>query len=829
MNKIKRLLTKRILLLSLPITVAAILGASVFTQPQNTVQAADNNFTDGITVDSKGDGADANTADSICDDGSGNCTLRAAIEESNQEAGSQTIEFNITGPADFTNGAQSGYTIQPNSALPDITDTVTIDGYSQPGAQANLAAAPNPLNGVLLVEIDGVNAGINKSGIVINGPSGVQVRGLVIDNWDNAGIQIGGDNAEIYGNYIGTDYSGSVAKPNMGNGVDGWLSIGNNALIGGLDASERNLISGNSGAAMGIGYDHNNWQLLGNYIGVAADGVTALPNAQPGGSGNPSIDFVSGTIVGGLAPGSTNVISGNLGHGIAPHDSPNTQIIGNLIGTDYTGTVPLGNGVAGITISGNSSNSVISKNVIADSGIDDIFIQDIQNVLIAGNAIGTDITGTIDMGSGQGEILSDNSTGIIGGTAADDANIIRYGASGGISLYNGSNISILRNNIYSNSGLGIDLDFSGAAINDPNDSDTGSNDLLNFPTYDDYNESGGDTEVNYRLDVPAGDYRIEFFSNAAPDPSGNGEGEIYLGHHNITHPGGGEMSFSHVLSGVTGVTNLAMTNTERNVATTSGFGSTSEFGGQTPPNTDLAIEKDLLNPEDVAQGATLQYEVTITNQGWSPADLSSFATIGGGQPLFYDFAPTELTNAQPYLADGPLPGTSFIDVTNPDLTCLWADGGVGLYWNTSPYADYGMIVCWYTGANAELLPGNTITATFTLDLSSDSDLVFNNYAMVSALPNDPDSGSMALEITNVYGNSTPDFVIESTTGFNNIAVSRYPAPVDPEESVPGNTNDQGQNSGGLVKTGQEAYALILLVTLLISSVLALVVLTRRKA
>ena len=783
----------------------AFLGLAAIDHNREIVHASDNNFTDGITVDSKGDGADANTADSICDDGAGNCTLRAAIEESNQETGTQTIRFNITGASDFTNGGQNGYTIQPNSALPFVTDTVIIDGYSQPGSLANSAIAPNPFNGRLLIELDGINAGVNQSGIVIDGAADVRIQGLIVNNWTNAGVIIGGDNAKVYGNYIGTDYSGSVAKPNMGNGVDGWLSIGNNALIGGLDASERNLISGNSGAAMGIGYDHNNWQLLGNYIGVAADGVTALPNAQPGGSGNPSIDFVSGTVVGGTAPGSTNVISGNLGHGIAPHDSPNTQIIGNLIGTDYTGTVPLGNGVAGITISGNSSNSVISKNVIADSGIDDIFIQDIQNVLIAGNAIGTDITGTIDMGSGQGEISSDNSTGIIGGTAADDANIIRYGASGGISLYNGSNISILRNNIYSNSGLGIDLDFSGAAINDPNDSDSGSNDLLNYPEYIHIAESGGDTTIAYRLNVPTGDYRIEFFSNTAADPSGFGEGETYLGYVDITHPGGGTVNFSHTLTGITGITNLSMTTTERNVATPSGFGATSEFSNVNGvvPISDLSIVKTLVNPEDVAIGATLKYQFNITNNGPDAVDLASFpGTNMGVNNLVVDIMAPDITYAG--------------NVNNPNISCLSAGAGSAVMFGPAManHSDHELVFCHWSGPSHLLANGASFSFTLDVSVQPFSDLIFDNYSIIPlSTTGDPDGFTMGQIFSS--GNDVIDGFRQNNS-INNFSLAAYPLPKVPSSSVSGSAQSLLSN------TGQGLYIIISVVAIILVSLFGFV-------
>ena len=78
-----------------------------------------------LTVDDTGDASDFSTADGFCDtDDSaddGPCTLRAAIEQANFDAGTDTINFDITGAGP--------HTINPASALPTITDPVIIDGY----------------------------------------------------------------------------------------------------------------------------------------------------------------------------------------------------------------------------------------------------------------------------------------------------------------------------------------------------------------------------------------------------------------------------------------------------------------------------------------------------------------------------------------------------------------------------------------------------------------------------------------------------------------------------------------------------------------------------
>src|SRR5947209_19288119 len=77
-----------------------------------------------FTVNSTGDGADSNVGDGVCNDGAGNCTLRAAIQQANATPGTDTINFQIG------SGAQ---TITLTTDLPIITDSVVIDGTTQPG------------------------------------------------------------------------------------------------------------------------------------------------------------------------------------------------------------------------------------------------------------------------------------------------------------------------------------------------------------------------------------------------------------------------------------------------------------------------------------------------------------------------------------------------------------------------------------------------------------------------------------------------------------------------------------------------------------------------
>jgi hypothetical protein len=154
---------------------------------------------------------------------SGAGSFRQAILDANNTPGANTISFAIG------TGVQ---TIKPVSALPAITNAVTIDATTQP----NYAGKP-------LIVLDGSLAGANANGLTITAGSSI-VRGLVIDNWSGDGIELSTNgNNQIQGNYIGTDATGGVAGAKAGYGIE--VASGLNNTIGGTAAGTGNLISGN--------------------------------------------------------------------------------------------------------------------------------------------------------------------------------------------------------------------------------------------------------------------------------------------------------------------------------------------------------------------------------------------------------------------------------------------------------------------------------------------------------------------------------------------------------------------------------------------------------
>ena len=139
----------------------------------------------------------------------------------------------------------------------------------------------------------------------------------------------------------------------------------------------------------------------------------------------------------------------------------------------------------------------------------------------------------------------------------------------------GSGNTISANILSNNGGLGIDLNADGVTGNDAGDADTGPNDLLNFPAITLANEFGGTVTVNYDLDVPAGDYHVEFFSNASgADATGYGEGETLVATATVAAHPGGLVTYNTTFAGLVGDV-LTATTTEDTGAGT--FGATSEF------------------------------------------------------------------------------------------------------------------------------------------------------------------------------------------------------------------------------------------------------------
>ena len=482
---------------------------------------------------------------------SGPGSLRQAILDANALGGTDTIDFNITTTDPGYITSTDSFRIQPGSALPTVTDPVIIDGYTQPGASTNTNPITTSTNAVLQIELDGTNAGASVDGLTITAGRST-VRGLAINRFDGDGIylQRRGGNV-IDGVFIGTDVTGSL---DLGNGRAGVsiVSSSPNNTIGGTASSARSVISGNRWEIIA---DSDGNVITGNFIGTDSTGSFAL---GPPFSTGILLQVSTNNVIGGASPGSRNVISGHsIGVNIAASAAGN-RVHGNLIGTDVSGTISLSNGI-GVWLQASffdgPTNNLIGGpapgegNVISGNRIG-IFIEDDDLVgttgnLIQGNLIGTDISGTGALGNSSFGVWVRGASGnTIGGTASGEGNVIAHNGGDGVFVESGDSTAIVSNSISSNVGLGIDLGNDGPTLNDTGDTDIGANNLQNFPVITSAVSGGGTTTVQGPLNrKPLTEFRLEFFSNTACDPSGHGEGETFIGFTDVTTDGSGNASF----------------------------------------------------------------------------------------------------------------------------------------------------------------------------------------------------------------------------------------------------------------------------------------------
>ena len=473
-----------------------------------------------------------------------------------------------------------------------------------------------------LGNIDGIggSGGFNTIGTDGDGVSDELERNIISGNRGH-GIFMGGTGNIFAGNYIGTDVTGTVAIGN-GSNAPGMLLRGSSHHVGMNEdyvSNEltRNVVAGNSG---GISLQADDCIVAGNFIGVDATGLVAMGNGGRGIqiSGDDNIIGTNSDGVGDDVEG--NVIANAFLYGIELSSDDNI-VRGNLIGTDATGRVPMGNQRSGVQIggTGNTIGGTLAtqRNVIADNG-SGVGVGGSDNV-IQGNCIGTDITGTVAMGNGGYGVATSGQDNTIGGPGAA-GNVIAFSRLAGVKVEGAAATGnrIVGNSIHSNGGLGIDLDAiyaNGVTLNDPGDADTGPNNLQNFPEIVGA-KSGTNTRVLGSLDSTADTtFTVDFYSSVAADPSGYGEGARWLGSATVTTDPSGLANFDVTVSGST-VEGEIVTATAADPA-----GNTSEFSGTkiTVDNfAPQAIDDEAGVNED---GPTVSIDLTGNDIDWDGDDL----------------------------------------------------------------------------------------------------------------------------------------------------------------------------------------------------------------
>lgn len=560
---------------------------------------------------------------------SGPGTLRQAIIDANAHAGADEIVFTIGSTGTFQ-------TIAISSQLPAIADPVNINGWSQGGLG---------YHGPPLIQLDGSSTAANVSGLEISAGQST-VTGLVINSFGASGIYIDTNgNNYIRGCYIGTNWNGTSA---MGNGYAGiYIDETSDNLIGWTDENSRNIISGNDSYGIvihGTTVSTSNNRIIGNYIGTDVTGAYAIGNGTDG-------IWVTGSpynIIGGTDTGAGNVISGNGDDGIELGGTycADTQILGNFIGTNATGTAAIGNnygvyiqGATGTYLGGSSESA---RNIISGNLYNGVRIASsyASGNRVMGNYIGTDVYGTSAISNYDGIwITSSASYNTIGGTTEAMGNLIAHNTRWGICAESGISNQIRMNSIHTNGNLGIDLEADGVTANDPQDTDTGPNNLQNRPILSSAVCTGGSTVIQGSLNsTPDRDFVIDFYSNAVPDPSNYGEGEDWIGSTTVhTSSGSGSVSFNITLPSVTVPGGYYITAT----ATDDVTDDTSEFSQvEYVVNTDMILEVQRVGGNlqltwTSVSGASAYWIYGASNDHYFvPGTLSPYehrlATVGSG-------------------------------------------------------------------------------------------------------------------------------------------------------------------------------------------------------
>ncbi|MEZ5302971.1 MAG: right-handed parallel beta-helix repeat-containing protein [Verrucomicrobiales bacterium] len=207
----------------------------------------------------------------------------------------------------------------------------------------------------------------------------------------------------------------------------------------------------------------------------------------------------------------------------------------------------------GIRVSNNSTGATITDNVIGDSREDGIEFHSSRDGVVLRNRIGLTAGGAPLPNSGHGiRFTNTANNGRVGEPGGGNA--IAHNLLSGIAVATPrfttqtAGIAISANSIFANGRLGIDFEdfpenLGAPTPNDAGDADLGSNLRQNFPVLASADVPTG--QIAGALNSNAGrNFRIEFFRSAAADPSGHGEGQVFLGAINVLTDAAGDAAIA---------------------------------------------------------------------------------------------------------------------------------------------------------------------------------------------------------------------------------------------------------------------------------------------
>lgn len=457
-----------------------------------------------------------NTSDSLGSPAAG--SLRWAINQANADGGFNRIRFAI--------GGSCPRMINLAGPLPDITDLVRIEGYTQPGSEP--ASSPLLFDARICIGVRGDLSTNHALQIPISVGSSeyLDVSGIGFGGYDVAAIRLaGGAGSHIHGNQFG----GSIEGAALGNSAV-------NVRIGGT--SRNNLVGGDEPA-------HRNLIMF-----AWNAGIELLDNS-----------------------------SGAEGYG--------NRVTNNFIGTDWIGATMAANNL-GVRV--RTHENVIKDNVISGNQTHGVLLEGplANDNMIASNRIGLKSFALCFPSpcDPQDYALGNIQMGVlVEGGGSDNhiqSNEVAFNGSKGIRLFDGLRNRLLGNSVHDNASLGVDVGVAGV---NPEYPGTGSDQLanhgINAPTLAAARGGQHAGRLTGLVETASGSYIMEAFSSASCDASGYGEGETRVGVKIIEIPGapgtGGTVQFD--------MTFESADNLQPRFITTSWFdldGNSSEFSNCVP-------------------------------------------------------------------------------------------------------------------------------------------------------------------------------------------------------------------------------------------------------
>ncbi len=371
----------------------------------------------------------------------------------------------------------------------------------------------------------------------------------------------------------------------------------------------------------------------------------------------------SDNVIGGLATGERNIISGQTTDGVRiqaatmPSAIPasRNKLIANYIGTDATGRFDLGNTGFGVNIDGGDLSIIggtdtAERNVISGNNGGGLRIGAATgaNNRVVGNNVGLDASGTFPLGNGvlggsgsaPGILIDNAPNNFIGGLNDGELNYIANNLqTAGVAVVgNGATGNrILGNYITENVGLGIDLGNNGVTPNDPLDLDPGPNNGQNAPVLSLVTVGSSSTTVLGSLNSLASrSFRIDFFYNLHCDSSGSGEGLARFGSTIVATDPTGTVGFAPVFNNVVISKGQAITATATLLDVSLQPVETSEFSAclvvpGSPDNCTAALIPATKNLRSSASSFSVEVSLAALCP-WVASSTVPWATIGSGSP-----------------------------------------------------------------------------------------------------------------------------------------------------------------------------------------------------